>query len=123
MSTLAPDVTVIAPWRIPEFYERFQGRQDLFNYARERSIPLPVTEKSPWSIDANLMHVSYESGILEDPAAAPPSGLFQLTVDPEKAPDTADVISVYFERGVPVKVPLFGFCYTNLYLDILQNLT
>ena len=52
---------------MPEFYRRFKGRQDLFDYATEHGIPLPVTKKAPWSIDSNLMHVSYESGILEDP--------------------------------------------------------
>lgn len=54
---LLPNVKVIAPWRIPEFYNRFQGRNDLFEYAQKHDIDLPVTPKSPWSMDANLMHI------------------------------------------------------------------
>ena len=64
---LHPQIKIISPWRMPEFYRRFQGRQDLFDYATKHGIPLPVTKKAPWSIDSNLMHVSYESGALEDP--------------------------------------------------------
>ncbi|KAG7232410.1 hypothetical protein INR49_008899 [Caranx melampygus] len=64
---LYPEVQIIAPWRIPEFYNRFQGRSDLMEYAQKHGIPVPVTLKAPWSMDANLMHISYESGILEDP--------------------------------------------------------
>uniref|UniRef100_A0AAX7V1D8 Argininosuccinate synthase n=1 Tax=Astatotilapia calliptera TaxID=8154 RepID=A0AAX7V1D8_ASTCA len=64
---LYPEVKIIAPWRIPEFYNRFRGRTDLMEYAREHGIPVPVTPRAPWSMDANLMHISYESGILENP--------------------------------------------------------
>lgn len=65
----------LAPWRLPEFYKRFQGRQDLLDFAKEKGIPVPVTKKAPWSMDGNLMHVSYESGILEDPGTHAPEGL------------------------------------------------
>ncbi|CAB1318543.1 unnamed protein product [Coregonus sp. 'balchen'] len=64
---LYPEVKIIAPWRIPEFYNRFRGRKDLMEYAEKHGIPVPVTPKAPWSMDANLMHISYESGILENP--------------------------------------------------------
>uniref|UniRef100_A0A671YX92 Argininosuccinate synthase n=1 Tax=Sparus aurata TaxID=8175 RepID=A0A671YX92_SPAAU len=64
---LYPEVKIIAPWRIPEFYNRFRGRTDLMEYAQKHGIPVPVTPKAPWSMDANLMHISYESGILENP--------------------------------------------------------
>ncbi|PWA26869.1 hypothetical protein CCH79_00000946 [Gambusia affinis] len=64
---LYPEVKIIAPWRIPEFYNRFRGRTDLMEYAQKHGIPVPVTPRAPWSMDANLMHISYESGILENP--------------------------------------------------------
>uniref|UniRef100_A0A672ZLW4 Argininosuccinate synthase n=1 Tax=Sphaeramia orbicularis TaxID=375764 RepID=A0A672ZLW4_9TELE len=64
---LYPEVKVISPWRIPEFYNSFKGRKDLMEYAEKHGIPVPVTPKAPWSMDANLMHISYESGILENP--------------------------------------------------------
>ncbi|XP_059150983.1 argininosuccinate synthase-like isoform X4 [Physella acuta] len=103
---LHPGIEVISPWRQPEFYNRFKGRTDLFEYAKHHGIPLPVTLKSPWSMDANLMHISYESGVLEDPDHHAPDDLFQMTTDPEKAPDKADVIEIEFKKGVPV-------CVTN----------
>nr|XP_060464343.1 argininosuccinate synthase isoform X2 [Panthera onca] len=65
--SLAPQIKVIAPWRMPEFYNRFQGRNDLMEYAKQHGIPIPVTPKNPWSMDENLMHISYEAGILENP--------------------------------------------------------
>ena len=96
---LFPNVKVIAPWRMPEFYQRFKGRQDLFEYAAANNIPLPVSPKAPWSMDANLMHISYESGILENPKTAAPEGIYQMTVDPEKAPDTAECLEIEFKKG------------------------
>lgn len=89
---------------MPEFFNRFQGRQDLMAYAAQNGIPVPVTPKDPWSMDANLMHVSYESGILEDPTHPAPEGLYQMTCDPEKAPDQADLVTIHFNKGLPVKV-------------------
>jgi len=65
IAALAPDIKIIAPWRDDEFCSKFAGRNDLFNFAEENKIPLPVTKSSPWSMDANLMHISYEAGILE----------------------------------------------------------
>ncbi|ESN99608.1 hypothetical protein HELRODRAFT_113689 [Helobdella robusta] len=102
--SLKPDIKVIAPWRIEEFLERFNGRTDLFEYARQHSIPLPVTPKSPWSIDANLFHVSYEGGILEDPEVESPSDIFLLTKHPSAAPDQPCRLEITFLKGVPVKV-------------------
>ena len=103
-TSLCPELKVLAPWRIPKFYNRFQGRQDLFDYARQKNIPLPVTEKAPWSIDANLMHISYESGILENPATIAPNNLCQMTCNPENAPDQSEEIKISFVSGKPVKV-------------------
>ncbi|NXE46275.1 ASSY synthase, partial [Casuarius casuarius] len=64
---LCPGIKVIAPWRLPEFYRRFPGRRELMDYAEKHGIPVPVTPKAPWSMDENLMHISYEAGILENP--------------------------------------------------------
>ncbi|NXA49866.1 ASSY synthase, partial [Nothocercus julius] len=64
---LCPGIQVIAPWRLPEFYRRFPGRRELMDYAEKHGIPVPVTPQTPWSMDENLMHISYEAGILENP--------------------------------------------------------
>ncbi|XP_046547948.1 argininosuccinate synthase-like isoform X2 [Haliotis rubra] len=101
---LHPSIEVISPWRLPEFYNRFTGRTDLFDYAKQKGIPLPVTKKSPWSMDANMMHISYESGVLEDPNHHAPDDLFQMSVLPEKAPDKAERLEINFKAGVPVRV-------------------
>uniref|UniRef100_A0A9J7X621 Argininosuccinate synthase n=1 Tax=Cyprinus carpio carpio TaxID=630221 RepID=A0A9J7X621_CYPCA len=115
---------IIAPWRIPEFYSRFRGRKDLMEYAEKHGIPVPVTPKAPWSMDANLMHISYESGILENPKNHAPSDLYQMTKNPEDSPSEPDVLEIDFAKGVPVRVthvkegtskdtPLELFCYLN----------
>uniref|UniRef100_A0A673LX66 Argininosuccinate synthase n=1 Tax=Sinocyclocheilus rhinocerous TaxID=307959 RepID=A0A673LX66_9TELE len=115
---------VIAPWRIPEFYSRFRGRKDLMEYAETHGIPVPVTPRAPWSMDANLMHISYESGILENPKNHAPSDLYQMTTNPEDSPNEPDVLEIDFAKGVPVKVThvkegkskdtaLEIFCYLN----------
>lgn len=94
---------IIAPWRIEEFYRRFQGRSDLLNYAKEHGIPVSATPKAPWSMDANIMHISYESGILEDPLTIAPDNLYQMTVNPTtfKLPHR---LNIYFEKGLPTLV-------------------
>ncbi|ADI14870.1 argininosuccinate synthase [Truepera radiovictrix] len=97
---LKPDITVIAPWR--EWTLR--GREDCVRYARERGIPVGVTKEKPYSVDANLYHISYEGGILEDPWAAPPKDMWRLTTDPIAAPDTPETVEVTFEAGDPVAI-------------------
>jgi len=97
---LKPEIKVIAPWR--EWSLR--GRTDLLAYAKQHGIPLPAAPKPEYSMDANLMHVSYEGGILENPWAAPPSDMFRMTVNPEDAPDRAELVTIRFERGTPVAV-------------------
>jgi argininosuccinate synthase len=99
-AALAPDLRTIAPWR--EW--KLNGRADLVAYAGARGIPTPVTEESPYSMDANLFHISYEGGVLEDPWAAPPKGIFRMTTDPEDAPDAPREIVVGLESGNPVSV-------------------
>jgi len=94
------DIKVIAPWR--EW--KLRGRADCVAYAEARGIPVPVTPEKPYSMDANLMHVSYEGGLLEDPWEPPPAGMFRMTVDPEQAPDEPQWVTVSFEKGTPVAI-------------------
>jgi argininosuccinate synthase len=105
---LKPDIKVIAPWRIPEFYNRFAGRQALLEYAAQQSIPVQQTAAKPWSTDENLFHISYEAGILEDPNTTPPDDMWKLTTAPEKAPETPEQLSIEFTAGLPVKVSVEG---------------
>lgn len=99
-AALAPELTTIAPWR--EW--KMRGRADLVAYAEERGIPTPVTKESPYSMDANLFHISYEGGVLEDPWSAPPQGMFRMTTDPSEAPDEPREIVIGIESGNPVSV-------------------
>ncbi|XP_055639160.1 argininosuccinate synthase [Toxorhynchites rutilus septentrionalis] len=101
---LNPQIKVIAPWRLPEFCERFQGRSDLLEYAQKHDISVSATPKAPWSMDANIMHISYESGILENPAVAAPDELYQMTQSPVKSPNTPMKVEISFKEGVPVSV-------------------
>jgi argininosuccinate synthase len=97
---LKPDIKVIAPWREWDM----KGRADLVAYAERHGIPTPVTAETPYSMDANMLHISYEGGVLEDPWTAPPAGMFRMTVDPQDAPDEPESISVGFRSGTPVSV-------------------
>ena len=99
-AALAPDLRTIAPWR--EW--KMGGRSDLVAYAKARGIPVPVTKKAPYSIDANLFHTSFEGGILEDPWASPPSAMFRMTVNPADAPDEPQEITIGFSSGIPDSV-------------------
>jgi argininosuccinate synthase len=97
---LAPELAVIAPWR--EW--TLKSREDEIAYASRCGIPVPVTAAKPYSIDQNLWHTSYEGGVLEDPAAAAPDDMFQLTVDPAEAPDVPAFVEIQFESGIPVAI-------------------
>jgi argininosuccinate synthase len=97
---LDPHIKVVAPWREWDF----RSRRDLIDYAREKDIKVTVTAEKPYSVDANLLHTSYEGGVLEDPWAAPPDDMFLTTVSPEQAPDRPLVVEVDFEKGNPVAV-------------------
>jgi len=103
-AALAPDLEVIAPWKDPAFLARFQGRRDLLAFAAEHDIPVEATAEKPYSSDENLMHRSYEAGLLEDPDAAPPAEMFKLTRALENTPDTPDRIVVRFTDAMPVEV-------------------
>ncbi|XP_012215769.1 argininosuccinate synthase isoform X2 [Linepithema humile] len=102
--SLCPAITILAPWREHEFYTRFQGRSDLLKYARQNGIPISATPKEPWSTDANLVHISYESGILEDPAIPAPKELYKMTTDPINSALEAEKIEISFKKGYPVNV-------------------
>ena len=95
-----PSITIIAPWRTWDF----GGRSELVAYAQRHGIPIPVTAAKPYSMDRNLLHISFEGGILEDPWAEPPADMFVLTASPEKAPDKPAYVEVGFENGDPVSL-------------------
>jgi len=97
---LNPYIRVISPWR--EW--QFKSREDLIAYARENGIPVPVTKQKPYSSDRNLLHISFEGGILENPWSEPPENMFILSVSPEKAPDSPTVIEIDFEDGVAKRI-------------------
>lgn len=121
---LDASIKTIAPWRDPEFIEKFKGRVDLLAYAAEHNIVVDATPKAPYSLDANLYHTSYESGMLEDAMTGPVKEMFRMTVDPEDAPSDPTFIRIEFTAGVPSKVvnkttgvehtdPLDSFMYLN----------
>lgn len=97
---LNPYVRIISPWR--EW--QFQSREELMAYAQDNGIPIPVTKEKPYSSDRNLLHISFEGGILEDPWSEPPEDMFILSVSPEKAPDRPTVVEIDFEDGIPKRV-------------------
>ena len=101
---LNPKIQIIAPWKDPEFLAQFKGRTDMLDYAKKHNIPVKATKKKPYSSDANLMHISYEAGMLEDPKAEPSKDMFEMTVDPKDAPDKETKIAITFKDGLPVKV-------------------
>ncbi|MBI3954066.1 MAG: argininosuccinate synthase [Chloroflexi bacterium] len=105
---LMPDVRIIAPWKDPDFYERFPGRRELLAYAKKNRIPVKTTAAKPWSSDANLMHISYEAGELEDPARRPRDSMFQLTASPQEAPARETELQVEFKRGNAVRAHILG---------------
>ncbi len=99
---LEPNVTIIAPWRDPKW--DLISRTKMIDYAKAHGIPVPVTAKKPYSSDRNLLHISFEGGILEDPWSEPPDDMFLLTTDPRKAPDAPEYVEIDFEEGWPVAV-------------------
>ncbi len=98
--TMNPDIKIIAPWRIWDM----KSRSDLIAYAEKRGIPVTSTAAKPYSMDRNILHLSFEGGILEDPWSEPPEDMFILTVDPAKAPDKKTEVTLSFVNGDPVAV-------------------
>jgi len=97
---LNPSLTIIAPWRI----WKLDSRNKLLAFAREHNIPVPVTKEKPYSSDENLLHISFEGGILEDPWNEPEEDMFKLSVSPEKAPGSPTYIELDFDRGTPTAI-------------------
>ncbi|MFH0956836.1 MAG: argininosuccinate synthase [Candidatus Aenigmatarchaeota archaeon] len=121
---LNPKIKIIAPWKNAEFLAQFKGRDDLIRYAKASGIPVDATLKKPYSEDENLMHISHEAGILEDPGKIPDEGVYSRTVSPQKAPDKSTILEIHFKDGTPVKAvnksdgtvkedPLGLFLYLN----------
>ncbi len=100
IKALAPEMRIVAPWRIWDI----KSREQAVDYANERNIPVPVTKERPYSMDRNLWHLSHEGADLEDPANEPKNDLYMLIVPPEKAPDKPTYVEIEFEQGIPVAV-------------------
>jgi len=137
---LLPDVQIIAPWKDPEFLETFKGRTDMLNFADRYDIPVTASKKKSYSEDDNLMHISHEAGILEDPSVACAEDIYSKSKSPQEAPDQLTQVVVSFENGTPVKIenlntgvivedPLDLYIYANELaaengigrLDIVEN--
>lgn len=103
-AALGPQLEIISPWKDREFLARFQGRKDLLAYAKQHGIPVEATAEKPYSSDENLMHRSYEAGMLEDPMAVPPKDMFKLTRALEDTPDAPTDLVIHFVDAIPVKV-------------------
>ncbi len=103
-AALDPELKVIVPWRMPEFFSKIKGRVEAMDFAKKYKIPVKATAKKPWSSDENALHISFEAGILEDPATTPPDDMFEYSVSPKTAPDKAETIELEFEQGTPVKL-------------------
>jgi argininosuccinate synthase len=97
---LEPSIKIIAPWRIWDL----DSRTSMIAYAEKHEIPVPVTREKPYSSDRNLLHISFEGGILEDPWLEPYADMFLLTTDPTKAPDQPEYVEIDYEAGNPVAV-------------------
>jgi len=137
---LMPEVKIISPWKDPEFLGQFKGRTDLINYADAHNIPVKASKAKSYSEDDNLLHISHEAGILEDPASRCPEDVYSMSVHPKDAPDKETIIEITFKGGIPVRVknlsdgtekstPLDLFLYLNALggqngigrIDIMEN--
>jgi len=121
---LNPRIKIFSPWKDHQFLGEFKGRSDMLNYAEKNEIPVKASLKKPYSEDDNLMHISHEAGVLEDPKYSPSSDLYCKIVTPQQAPDSEVNIEIHFKDGIPVKVvnqvdhtvvtePLELFIYLN----------
>ena len=102
-AALGPDIDIIAPWRDEEFRTQFPGRKEMIQYCRDKKIDVEASAKKPYSMDRNLLHISYEAGILEDPwldaSSAAHKAMYKLSVSPEDAPDKPQYVTLDFENG------------------------
>lgn len=121
---LNPQIKIFAPWKDEEFLAQFKGRDDMIAYAQKHGIPISATKKKPYSEDENLMHISHEAGILEDPGLVPEESVYSRTVSPKDAPNESTWLEIHFKDGTPIKVlnkntgvtkedPLELFTYLN----------
>jgi argininosuccinate synthase len=121
---LSTTIKCVSPWRDAEFIESFKGRSDLLAYCTKHGIPVDAKPKANYSIDENLFHTSYESGMLEDAMCGPDDSMFKMTVSPKVAPEESETVQIEFVKGVPVKItnkndgtvhtdPLEIFLYCN----------
>src|SRR4030043_815043 len=101
---LNPEIKVLAPWKIQEFLDTFKGRTDMLKYAAEKNIPVKASLSKPYSEDDNLMHISHEAGVLEDPGFKPEKDMLTKMVLPQDAPDSETHLEIHFRDGIPVKV-------------------
>jgi argininosuccinate synthase len=101
---LKPDIKVISPWKDKEFLETFKGRTDLLKYASDKKIPVKASIDKPYSEDDNLMHISHEAGVLEDPMYSLQKNMLSKMVLPQDAPDRETRLVIHFKNGIPVKV-------------------
>ncbi len=99
-----PDVKIISPWKDEEWLSQFEGRTDMLKYAAENGIPVKATAKKPYSEDENMIHISHEAGILEDPSMRCPEDVFSLTLSPQAAADKETILTIEFKDGTPVSV-------------------
>lgn len=121
---LMPNVEIISPWKNQEFLDEFKGRTDMINYAEKYNIPIKASISKSYSEDENLLHISHEAGILEDPSMRCPEEIFSHTKSPQAAPDKETIIKIHFKNGLPILVenaetatsikdPLELFLYLN----------
>ncbi|MCZ6673652.1 MAG: argininosuccinate synthase [Verrucomicrobia bacterium] len=107
-AALSPDMQVISPWRMDVFRQAFPGRTEMIDYCAENEIDVEASASKPYSMDRNLLHISYEAGILEDPWFDPTTpdnkSMYKLTVDPQDAPDEPEYLELDFEKGDCVAV-------------------
>ncbi len=137
---LDPKIKVIAPWKMQEFLDQFKGRTDMLNYAEEKKIPVKASLKKPYSEDDNIMHISHEAGVLEDPKYKFEKDILTKMVLPQDAPDKETHLEIHWKDGIPIKVvntddgtvkesPLELFSYLNTVggangiglLDMVEN--
>lgn len=137
---LSPTIKCVAPWRDAEFIESFKGRSDLLAYCTKHGIPVDAKPKANYSVDENLFHTSYESGMLEDAMCGPDDSMFKMTTSPKDAPNESETVQIEFCKGIPVKItnkndgtvmtdPLDIFLYCNKLggkhgigrIDIVEN--
>ncbi len=101
---LDPKIKILSPWKDKEFLSEFQGRTDMINYANKHGIEIKASKEKPYSEDANLIHISHESGVLEDPKVKADESVYSMTKSPKEAPDRETLIEIHFKEGIPIRV-------------------